>query len=199
MNYRSRYYDVIAGRFLQKDTYRERDLSRAASEYAYVSNSPAQFVDPEGQREWEVNYLSFVGQYPGLSPAAGVVIWWATPVPYWSSYYSDMAGIAIWYGAALGLWFFSGSMSSALANQPDSLAPEAGWDGAFTYASASLVPGYGVGVTMMLFNSGFKDAILATTNIYETRWPWNSGPGSAWTIGFDIGIALGVGYSVSYE
>jgi RHS repeat-associated protein len=200
MQYRARYYDTSVGRFPAPDGYRtKRPRRQTTQQYGYVSNNPARFTDPSGQREWELSYMSFSAQYPNFSPAMGVVMWSASPLDYWKSEYSDVAGIALWYGAALGVWFFSGSTSSVVADQPNSLAPGAGWDGAFAYASASIVPGYGVGITMMLFNAGAKDAIIAQTNLYETGSPSSSGPGSAWTIGFDIGISVGVGYSVSYE
>ncbi len=195
--YRSRYYDSGVGRFTQQDFDRgHENYSPSLHRYLYVVNNPVRFIDPSGEREWELSYISITAQVPGFSPAVGVVEWWVEPKDYFNANYGNgVMGISVWYGASLGLWYFAGSTSSIIANQPDSISPTDGWDGIYAYASASVVPVYGVGITMMLFNADHPSrAILAQTDL--TTW---SGPGNAQGWGFDAGISIGVGYSVSWQ
>lgn len=47
--YRARYYDPVIGRFLQEDlVFGDPDFPQTLNGYAYVINSPLNFVDPDG-------------------------------------------------------------------------------------------------------------------------------------------------------
>jgi hypothetical protein len=49
-NYRARYYDPSAGRFISEDPIGFN--AKQANFYSYVSNSPANFADPKGLSAW---------------------------------------------------------------------------------------------------------------------------------------------------
>ncbi len=49
MNYRSRYYETSAGRFLQQDSYRGSEVvPPSLHRYTYVDNNPVKYTDPSG-------------------------------------------------------------------------------------------------------------------------------------------------------
>ena len=60
--YRARYYDAAIGKFLGEDIFIVQPTN--ANQYAYVGNSPAQFVDPTGFEYYRPN-----DYFPGLDPA----------------------------------------------------------------------------------------------------------------------------------
>jgi RHS repeat-associated protein len=93
--YRARYYDSTAGRFLSEDIVR---FNGGASFYAYVSNSPLDFVDPFGLDKCKPNDCKNYNPYPGYrGPYRGQFGGGYTPwkVPYGPN-------VAAAYGDATG-------------------------------------------------------------------------------------------------
>jgi RHS repeat-associated protein len=93
--YRARYYDQSSSRFLSEDTVR---FNGGASFYAYVSNSPLDFVDPFGLDKCKPNDCKNYNPYPGYrGPYRGQFGGGYTPwkVPYGPT-------VAAAYGDATG-------------------------------------------------------------------------------------------------
>jgi RHS repeat-associated protein len=78
MQYRSRFYDITQGRFLQRDSYRGHDITPPSLQrFTYVHNNPVRYVDPSGHAIAVFKNLADLGNALTLPKPIVETIYWA--------------------------------------------------------------------------------------------------------------------------
>jgi len=139
-NYRTRYYDPIAGRFTSRDSIGiwgdELNLGNA---FAYVGNNPWSRLDPSGRVAWWL--IPLIG---GLANAVYNILSYQVPRHGWD--------IFSWEWGVLGGAFLAGAT--------------AGYFGAWAYGIAAAATGFVQGIAGVLTGVGGGCILFATEVIY---------------------------------
>jgi len=133
--YRARYYDPQTGRFLQRDP---SGFSDGVNLYAYVGNSPSNFVDPLGMTKQAVSIQDILtSSYPGEQYFASdgglggaiekneqALGWVQEGIPGDSGFITEET-----YLASIGMWIDTTGWKTGppLPGPPSSLEPTAGY------------------------------------------------------------------------